>query len=47
MAPPEPPPPAPEATGLPEGWKSTKTAEGKEYYYHEKTGETSWSLPVS
>ena len=42
-----PAPPGPATTGPPPGWKATKTAEGKEYYYNESTGETSWSLPVS
>ena len=37
----------PPFVGLPDGWKSTKTAEGKEYYYKEATGETSWSVPIS
>ena len=45
--PPGPPPGAAPPTGPPPGWKATKTAEGKEYYYNENTGETSWSLPVS
>jgi hypothetical protein len=49
VAPPMPPPADPAAGGappaLPEGWRLTKTAEGREYYYHEGTGETSWTVP--
>ena len=35
------------APGLPPGWKQASTPEGKVYYYHQTTGETSWSVPVS
>jgi len=30
---------------LPPGWKTATTPDGKSYYYHEQTGETSWQLP--
>mmetsp|Transcript_10473 Transcript_10473/g.17577 ORF Transcript_10473/g.17577 Transcript_10473/m.17577 type:complete len:99 (+) Transcript_10473:224-520(+) len=44
---PPPPGPPPSQPQLPSGWKKATTPEGKEYYYHETTGETSWSVPVS
>lgn len=44
---PPPPGPAPEAADVPAGWKKTTTAEGREYYYHEATGETSWTVPTA
>jgi hypothetical protein len=44
---PPPPGPPPNRPPLPPGWRVTKTAEGKEYYYHESTGETSWTVPAS
>lgn len=34
-------------SGLPEGWKTAKTPEGKTYYYHERTRETRWDPPVA
>lgn len=40
-----PPPGAPPPAGPPPGWRVTTTSEGKEYYYNENTGETSWTLP--
>jgi len=40
-------PPSPGAGSLPPGWKRTVTAEGREYYYHEATGETSWTMPAA
>lgn len=47
-APPTAPPPPPGAEQpLPEGWRKTTTAEGREYYYHEGTGETSWTVPTA
>ena len=39
------PPPGPPPTGPPPGWRATKTAEGKEYFFNETTGETSWTMP--
>ena len=44
-----PPPGAPPAVDstLPPGWRKTATAEGREDYYHETTGETSWTVPSS
>ena len=47
--PPMPPPGAPPSapTGLPPGWRRTETAEGREYFYHEATGETSWTVPTA
>jgi len=45
-APPPPGPPPPMGTpALPPGWKKATTPEGKDYYYHETTGETSWQPP--
>jgi len=47
VGPPVGPPPGPPPSGpaLPEGWKRAATPEGKEYFYHETTGETSWTPP--
>ena len=39
------PPPGPPPTAPPPGWRATKTAEGKEYFFNETTGETSWTMP--
>lgn len=39
------PPPGPPPTAPPPGWRGTKTAEGKEYFFNEATGETSWTMP--
>jgi len=44
---PPPPGPPPPPGNLPPGWKRTQTAEGREYYYHEATGETSWTVPAA
>ena len=30
---------------LPPNWRSAKAADGKEYYFNELTGETSWTFP--
>ena len=30
---------------LPPNWRSAKDADGKEYYFNELTGETSWKVP--
>ena len=38
-------PRAADGTLLPPGWKCTQSAEGKPYYYHEASGEVSWSVP--
>ena len=29
---------------LPPNWRSAKAADGKEYYFNELTGETSWTV---
>jgi len=34
-------------TELPPHWRSAKDADGKEYYFNELTGETSWKVPGS
>mmetsp|Transcript_16881 Transcript_16881/g.28054 ORF Transcript_16881/g.28054 Transcript_16881/m.28054 type:complete len:420 (+) Transcript_16881:35-1294(+) len=31
---------------LPPNWRTAKAADGKEYYFNELTGETSWTLPA-
>ena len=47
-APPPPtPPPLPAAPPLPPGWKTATTPEGRDYYYHSTTGETSWTVPAA
>ena len=33
------------AQELPPNWRSAKDSDGKEYYFNELTGETSWSFP--
>lgn len=47
---PPPPPAAPTpSTGpptLPPGWQSARNAEGKEYYFHDTSGEVSWNRPT-
>ena len=40
-----PPPGGPPPGGPPPGWRVTQTADGKDYYYNESTGETSWTMP--
>jgi len=43
-----PPPGSPPPMGQPAlkpGWKKATTPEGKDYYYHETTGESSWTPP--
>ena len=30
---------------LPPNWRTARDSDGKEYYFNELTGETSWSLP--
>ena len=30
---------------LPPNWRSAKDSDGKEYYFNELTGETSWTFP--
>lgn len=46
---PAPPPPGPTGTQamppLPPGWKQTVSPEGREYFYNESTGQTSWLHP--
>jgi len=32
---------------LPPNWRAAKAADGKEYYFHEVTGATSWTLPTA
>lgn len=29
---------------LPPNWRSARAADGKEYYFNELTGETSWTV---
>lgn len=31
-------------TSLPPNWRSARAADGKEYYFNELTGETSWTV---
>jgi len=45
--PPPPGPPPSGDSGLPPGWQKTATAEGREYFYHTDSGETSWTTPVA
>mmetsp|Transcript_8387 Transcript_8387/g.23353 ORF Transcript_8387/g.23353 Transcript_8387/m.23353 type:complete len:105 (+) Transcript_8387:358-672(+) len=42
-----PPTPPPGAPALPSGWKRATSPDGREYYYHEVSGETSWTIPVT
>ena len=48
VAPPAPPVsvPAPESP-LPEGWMATSAPDGRVYYFHAATRETSWTRPVA
>ena len=32
---------------LPPNWRSARAADGKEYYFNELTGETSWTVPTA
>ena len=41
--PPPPPPPPPQI--LPHGWCEVPTAQGRPYFYHETTRETTWTRP--
>ena len=41
-----PPPPPPPSGDLPQGWKSATTPDGKQYYFNEMNGTTSWSIPT-
>lgn len=43
--PPGPPPVAQAMPLLPPGWKQTISPEGREYFYNESTGQTSWLHP--
>lgn len=44
--PPDPPPSTPaQPEALPAGWKKAVAADGKTYYYHPQTGDTSWVPP--
>lgn len=36
-----------DSTGLPEGWRAFRTAEGLTYYYESRTGTTQWSHPAA
>lgn len=40
-------PVTPLTAALPEGWRETRTADGKPYYYNELTRETRWEPPPS
>ena len=42
-----PPTPPPGAPSLPDGWKRATSPQGREYYYHQVSGETSWTAPVA
>lgn len=42
-----PPTPPPGAPALPSGWKRATSPDGREYYYHEISGETSWTVPMA
>merc|ERR1711907_423329 len=33
------------STTLPDGWKELRDDDGRVYYYNERTGMTSWTLP--
>mmetsp|Transcript_6575 Transcript_6575/g.17373 ORF Transcript_6575/g.17373 Transcript_6575/m.17373 type:complete len:183 (-) Transcript_6575:290-838(-) len=46
-APVPPPTPPPGGPPLPPGWKKATTPEGRDYYYHGTTGETSWTIPAA
>ncbi|KAL1519949.1 hypothetical protein AB1Y20_023436 [Prymnesium parvum] len=45
-APVPPPGPPPGEPPLPPGWKKTSAPDGRDYYYHSATGETSWAIPA-
>ena len=34
------------AGGLPSGWKEATAADGRTYYFHAASGETSWERPM-
>ncbi|XP_052065843.1 uncharacterized protein LOC127705557 [Mytilus californianus] len=46
LLPPPPPPPKMRVPSLPPNWEIAKDLEGNVYYYHAKTRQTQWSLPV-
>ncbi|XP_052063070.1 uncharacterized protein LOC127702809 [Mytilus californianus] len=46
LLPPPPPPPKLRVQSLPPNWEFAKDLEGNVYYYHAKTRQTQWSLPV-
>ncbi|CAC5403206.1 unnamed protein product [Mytilus coruscus] len=46
LLPPPPPPPKLRVPSLPPNWEIAKDLEGNVYYYHTKTRQTQWSLPV-
>lgn len=44
---PPPGPPPQDGPPLPPGWKKATSPDGRDYYYHSETGETSWTIPAS
>jgi outer membrane protein assembly factor BamB len=37
---------SPAPASLPEGWTEQKSDNGKTYYFHQKTGKSSWKRPT-
>lgn len=38
---------APEPAALPEGWASTKDAQGRTYFWHKTTKKVQWDRPTA